>query len=145
MFASEFGGQRRTFTRRQALDEHEKWKREFSTREICAKGLSDPCFLAEEIYQIVVNLIGDTEVSAEATRRLDVARRRAGEPGAQKTRHAKEFSGLQVNNALVVSTSDVSRATAQRLHDFTRTNLAVESETAAQISVVGNWVARCRA
>ncbi len=116
--AGDLPAQRGGFVGREPVDEVEEREGQFAAGQIGAEGLADAGFVAEEIHEVVVNLIRDAEMAAEAAGRLDVVGIEAREARAEEAGNPEELGGLQVDDALVIGTADVGRTAAQRLDDL---------------------------
>jgi hypothetical protein len=80
--------------------------------------------LAEKVHEIVIDLIRDSQVAAEPTCRFDVTIREARQLGAKRAGNPEKFGSLEIDNPLVLRTTDVRGSAAQRLDDLTRANPA---------------------
>ena len=117
-FASDFLGEELALGGGEAFAEGDQRKRNFAAGEIGAEGFADAGFGAEVIGEVVVDLIGDTEVAAEAGGGFGASGLGAGEFGAEETGDAEEFGGLEVDDALVIGEGNVKRAAAEGLDDL---------------------------
>ena len=65
-------GQGRPLARGKPVEERKERQCQLSARKVRPERLPDALLPAEEIGQVVVDLVGDAQVAAEAVRRLDV-------------------------------------------------------------------------
>ena len=79
-------------------------------------------FLAEEIGEIVVNLVGDAQTPAKSGGGPHERVIAPGQPAAKQARQVKKLRGLQINDAPVFGQRNGGVAPAERLGDFTGTH-----------------------
>lgn len=116
--ASDFLGEKLALGGGQAFAEGDQRERNFAAGEIGAEGFADAGFGAEVIGEVVVDLIGDTEVAAKAGGGFGASGLGAGEFGAEETGDAEKLGGLEVDDALVIDEGNIERTTAESLDNL---------------------------
>ena len=93
-------GRQEAFAGAVALEEHRQGQ--FAAGGVGTEGLARLGVILQQVNEVVVNLVGDTEVASEERARGDVFWRAAGEEGADVAGAFEEFSRLQADVAGVI-------------------------------------------
>ena len=108
----------------EAIKEDKKREGAFAMGEIRPEGLPDPVLGSEEIGEVVVDLVGDSEVAAKTAGRPGEFRGRMGQGGPEVAGEVKELRRLQVDDPSIGGQTWAAVALLKRLHDLAGADLA---------------------